>query len=52
MNQAVQIPETREELKALLHTGLWPQVVLRFGFGPEPRATPRRLLNEVLQRDT
>lgn len=51
MNQAVQIPETREELKALLHTGLWPQVVLRFGFGPEPRATPRRPLDEVLRRD-
>lgn len=51
MNQAVQTPETREELKALLHTGLWPQVVLRFGFGPEPRATPRRLLGEVLQRE-
>lgn len=51
MNQAVQVPETREELKALLRTGLWPQVVLRFGFGPEPRATPRRLLREVLQRE-
>ena len=51
MNQAVQAQETREELKALLRTGLWPQVVLRFGFGPEPRATPRRSLGDVLQRD-
>jgi hypothetical protein len=51
MNQAIQVPDTREELKALLHTGLWPQVVLRFGFGPEPRATPRRSLREVLRRD-
>jgi nitroreductase len=52
MNQAIQVPETREELKALLHTGLWPQVVLRFGFGPEPRATPRRLLGDVLRVET
>lgn len=51
MNQAIQVAETREALRALLHTGLWPQVVLRFGFGPEPSATPRRLLSEVLRRD-
>jgi nitroreductase len=51
MNQAIQVAETREALRALLHTGLWPQVALRFGFGPEPRATPRRLLNEVLRRE-
>jgi nitroreductase len=52
MNQAIQVSGTREELQTLLRTGLWPQVVLRFGFGPEPRATPRRPLDEVLRRET
>jgi nitroreductase len=51
MNQAIQVPEARERVRHLLNTTWWPLAILRFGFGPETRQTPRRELKDVLVRD-
>ena len=50
MNQAIEVAEARARMRRLLGTGLWPLAILRFGFGPEVRATPRRALRDVLVR--
>lgn len=38
----VELPEHRDAVRDLLGGGLWPQVILRLGFGGLPPATPRR----------
>lgn len=50
MNQAIQVDGARERLRRMLGTELWPLAILRFGFGPETRPTPRRALKDVLVR--
>lgn len=50
MNQAIQVSEARARVRRLLGTELWPLAILRFGFGREVRATPRRALRDVLVR--
>ncbi|MCI2417973.1 hypothetical protein MOQ72_11105 [Saccharopolyspora sp. K220] len=40
--QAVEVPATRKELRTLIGGGLWPQTVLRIGYGSPVPATPRR----------
>lgn len=42
LNQPVEVPRLRPRLGSLLGAGGFPQLVLRFGYGPEVRATPRR----------
>lgn len=50
MNQPIEVPELRVKLRDLLgRTGL-PQILLRMGYGPEVRPTPRRTAGEVLMR--
>lgn len=49
LNQPIQIPDLREELKRALELEGYPQLLLRMG--PEARrlaATPRRIVDEVL----
>jgi hypothetical protein len=48
LNQPIEVPELRPRLAALLGVGGYPQLLLRIGYGPEPRATPRREVEEVL----
>jgi len=50
MNQAIQVKEARERVRRILGTELWPQAILRFGFGQEAQPTPRRALRDVLVR--
>ncbi|MER6902005.1 nitroreductase family protein, partial [Amycolatopsis sp. NPDC000740] len=48
ISQPVEVPSIRARLRDLLGGGLWPQIVLRLGYGaPVPR-TPRRALEDVL----
>ncbi|WP_406630987.1 Acg family FMN-binding oxidoreductase [Amycolatopsis sp. WGS_07] len=48
ISQPVEVPATRARLRDLLGGGLWPQIVLRLGYGaPVPR-TPRRALEDIL----
>lgn len=52
-NMPVQVPDLRLRLRALLAVDVWPQLVLRIGYClTEPRATPRRPLEDVLLRHT
>lgn len=49
LSQVVEVAETRALLRALIGGGLWPQTVLRIGYGsPVPR-TPRRRVEDVLE---
>lgn len=49
LSQVVEVAETRARLRSLIGGGLWPQTVLRIGYGsPVPR-TPRRRVEDVLE---
>jgi hypothetical protein len=47
LNQAVEIPELRDRVRALLGRAGAPQLVLRLGQGRSVRATPRRPVEEI-----
>lgn len=47
LNQALELDEFRTEFEQLTGRGR-PQLVMRFGYGPAARATPRRPVREVL----
>ncbi len=49
-NQPVELPELRSRLATLACPGQEPQLVIRLGVGPEVRATPRRVVADVLER--
>ncbi|WP_307796206.1 nitroreductase family protein [Amycolatopsis sp. 195334CR] len=48
ISQPVEVPSVRRELQKLLGGGLWPQMVLRIGYGSPTAWTPRRPLADVL----
>jgi hypothetical protein len=48
LNQAVEVPELRGRVRALLGREGAPQLVLRLGYGRATRPTPRRRVEEVL----
>lgn len=48
LNQPIEVPELRPRLRDLIGRGGHPQLLLRMGYGPEARATPRRPAEEVL----
>ncbi len=50
LNQPIEIPALRQQLRDELRLPGWPQVVLRLGYpaGPLPPATPRRPAAELL----
>ena len=49
VNQPVEVPELREDLAALAGTaGKRPDIVMRFGRGPEAPMSPRRPINAVI----
>ncbi len=52
LSQVIEIPATRKELRALIGGGLWPQMLLRIGYGSPVPATPRRPLDEVTSCDS
>ncbi|MUG95464.1 nitroreductase [Scytonema sp. UIC 10036] len=51
LNQPIQVPELRPQLKNLLNTSGYPQILLRFGYGTEVKPTPRRIVSEVLRHE-
>ncbi|SDP38170.1 Nitroreductase [Nakamurella panacisegetis] len=51
MSQVIEVPSARAELRGLLGGALWPQTVLRLGYGSPAPPTPRRRLDEVLSVD-
>lgn len=48
LSQVVEVPTVRRHLRGLVGGGLWPQVVLRLGYGALTSSTPRRPLAEVV----
>ncbi len=48
LDQAVEIPELRGELRDLVGLGGFPQVLVRLGYGQPVGQTPRRPLSDVL----
>lgn len=50
LGQVIDLPGPREQLRQLLRLGGHPQMVLRMGYGRQAPATPRRPVEEVLDR--
>ena len=48
LNQPVEVPELRPQLRDVIGRTGFPQLLLRMGYGPEVRPTPRRTVEEVL----
>jgi hypothetical protein len=51
LNQPIEVPELRPKLADLLGRGGFPQMVMRMGFGPDVKPTPRRTPGEVLMKE-
>lgn len=52
LNQPIEVPELRPRLAELAgRPGTHPQLLLRFGYGPEVRPEPRRPVEDVLVED-
>lgn len=48
LNQPIEVPELRTRVHDLLKRNGYPQLILRMGYGHEPKPTPRRPVSEVL----
>jgi nitroreductase len=48
LSHVVEVAQTRLELRLLIGGGLWPQAVLRVGYGSPVPPTPRRAIDDVL----
>jgi hypothetical protein len=51
LSQVVEVPDTRRQVRELIGGGLWPQIVLRIGYGTPVPPTPRRELCDVVDTD-
>jgi hypothetical protein len=49
LNQPIEVALLRNRVRGLLSNEGHPQLILRMGYGPEGRATPRRSVDEVLE---
>ncbi len=50
LNQPIEVPDSRTKLVNLMGLKGFPQLILRMGYGPEVKPTPRRTPGEVLMR--
>jgi hypothetical protein len=51
VNQPVEVPELREEMRQRMDGNAWPQLILRLGYAKEPSVpSERRPLSEVIVR--
>jgi nitroreductase len=50
LSQVVEVAGPRRQLRDLIGGGLWPQTVLRIGYGSPVPATPRRDLRDVVEQ--
>lgn len=48
LSQVIEVPATRTQLRELIGGGVWPQAVLRLGYGTPVGGTPRRDVSEVV----
>jgi hypothetical protein len=47
LNQPIEVPALRNDVATMVETGV-PQIILRMGYGPPARPTPRRPVHDVL----
>jgi hypothetical protein len=47
LNQVIETPETRSSLGGLIARSGFPHILLRLGFGPDVKPTPRRSLQDL-----
>jgi len=50
LNQPIEVPELLPRLREALGVKGFPQLLLRLGYGPEVKPTPRKTAGEVLMR--
>jgi hypothetical protein len=50
LNQPIEVPALRTKMLELLGVNGFPQLLLRLGYGPDVKPTPRRTAGEVLMR--
>ncbi|MBI4657704.1 MAG: nitroreductase [Verrucomicrobia bacterium] len=48
LNQAIEVDAIRSKVQTLLNRPGFPQLVLRLGYGPDVKPTPRRRVEELL----
>jgi len=48
LNQPIEVPELRPRLRDLIGRDGFPQILVRLGYGPDTRPTPRREVSEVV----
>jgi hypothetical protein len=48
LNQPIEVPDLRIELKRKLGIEGHPQILLRIGYGPDVKPTPRRPVEEII----
>jgi len=48
LNQPIEVPALRAKLASELRLTGYPQLLMRFGYGPSGSATPRRPVRDVL----
>jgi hypothetical protein len=51
LNQPIEVPELRTQVRDLLGKKSFPQLLLRMGYGQDVKPTPRRTPGEVLMRE-
>jgi hypothetical protein len=49
LNQPIQVASRRPRLAQLLQHVGYPQAMLRLGYGPDVKPTPRRMVDDVLE---
>jgi hypothetical protein len=52
VSQVVEVPATRRDLRTLIGGAVWPQTVLRIGYGSPVPPTPRRDISEVVNGES
>jgi len=50
LNQPIEVPELRPQLASIIGRVGFPQLLLRLGFGPEVKPTPRRSAQDVIHQ--
>jgi hypothetical protein len=50
LNQPIEVPELLAKLRDALRLKGFPQLLLRLGYGPKVKPTPRRTPGEILMR--
>lgn len=48
LNQPIEVPDLKNQLKELLELKGYPQLIIRMGYGKQVKPTPRRELDDVI----